>query len=149
MTHVLVAHSDEGVREAAAGALREGGGHVVAEASCGVSALAALRLSEYPVVALMDHRLPPFGGLDVLNIAAIDEAGGLFARHRYVLLSTWGQGIDADGRKLLQRLDVPVLPEPFELTALIRAVDNAAQAISGHCLVSVRLSHLRRVGTSH
>jgi len=149
MTHVLVAHSDEGVREAAVVALREEAGHVVAEASCGVSALAALRLSEYPVVALIDHRLPPFGGLDILNIAATDEAGGLFARHRYVLLSTWGQGIDADGRKLLQRLDVPVLPEPFELTALIRAVDKAAKPICGHGLVSVRLPHLRRVETSH
>src|SRR5260370_18192952 len=96
----------------------------------------------------MDHRLPPFGGLDILNIAAIDEAGGLFARHRYVLLSTWGQGIDADGRKLLQRLDVPVLPEPFELTALIRAVNKAAEAICSHGLVSMRLPHLPRVRTS-
>ena len=62
-----------------------------------------------------------------------------------MLLSTWGQDIDADGRKLLQRLDVPVLPEPFELTALIQAVDKAAAAICFHRFISVRLPHLRHV----
>jgi CheY-like chemotaxis protein len=149
MTHVLVAHSDEWVREAAVVALHEEAGHIVMGVSSSVSAIAALRLSEHPVVALLDERLPPFGGLDILNLAAIDEAGGLFARHRYVLLSTWGQGIDAEGRQLLERLDVPVLPEPFELAALIRVVDEAAEAIVDSRRVSARLSRLRGAKASH
>lgn len=149
MTYVLVAHADEGVREAAAVALREEAGHVVMGASSSVSAIAALRLSERPVVALMDERLLPFGGLDILNVAAIDEAGGSFARHRYILLSTWGQGIDADGQKLLARLDVPVLLEPFELETLIRVVDEAAEAIVDSRTVSARRPPRRTTEAYH
>jgi CheY-like chemotaxis protein len=125
VAHVLVAHSDEGVRDVIAAALRDVGGHRVLATSDGVIAIAALWLSERPMVAFMDERLLPFSAMDVLRVAANDRSGGQLARHHYVLLSTWPQRVAALRQKLLARLDAPVLALPFDLTALLDMVDKA------------------------
>jgi DNA-binding NtrC family response regulator len=129
MARVLVAHADEGVREAVAATLGEEAGHTVVATSDSMSAIAALWLSAGPMVALIDERLLPFGGLDVFGVVANDSAARSLARHRYVLLSTWPEHIQSHGRRLLARLGAPVLPLPFELDALIGVVDEAAEAI--------------------
>lgn len=125
MAHVLVAHSDEGVRDVIAAALRDLGGHRVLATSDGVIAIAALWLSERPMVALMDERLLPFSAMDVFRVAANDTAGGQLARHHYILLSTWPQRGAALRQKLLAHLDASVLALPFDLTALLDIVDKA------------------------
>jgi DNA-binding NtrC family response regulator len=124
MAYVLVAHSDEGVRDVIAAALRDVGEHRVLATSDGVIAIAALWLSERPLVALLDERLLPFSAMDVLRVAANDASSGLLARHHYILLSTWPQGVAAVRQKLLARLDAPVLELPFDLTALLDIVDK-------------------------
>ena len=124
MVHVLVAHSDEEVRDTVAAALREVGGHEVLATSDGMLAIAALWLSESPMVALIDERLAPFGAIEVFGIAANDRAGGQLARHRYILLSTWPQHAATLRQNLLTRLDAPVLALPFELAALLQIVDE-------------------------
>jgi DNA-binding NtrC family response regulator len=126
MAHVLVAHADEGVRDAVAVALREESGHLVVAMSDGMLAIAALRHSDVPMVALMDECLLPFSGMDVFGVVANDRAAGPLARHRYILLSTWPEHIQAQGRELLARLGAHVLPLPFDLDALIQVVDEAA-----------------------
>jgi DNA-binding NtrC family response regulator len=134
MAHVLVAHSDEGVRDVIEAALRDVAGHEVVATSDGEMAIAALWLSERPMVALIDERLLPYGAMDVFRIAANDRAGGQLARHRYILLSTWPQHVATVRHDLLTHLDAPVLGLPFDLAALLRVVDELA------CGCELRLS---------
>jgi hypothetical protein len=129
-SRILVAHADEDVRDAVAAALREVAGRCVVATSDSLLAIAALWLSDGPVVALLDERLLPFGGLDVFGMVAHDLAAGRLARHRYVLLSTWPEHIQAKGRELLGRLGASVLSLPFELDELIHAVDEADEGIA-------------------
>jgi hypothetical protein len=125
-----VAHADHDVRDAVAAALREVTGRHVVATSDGMLAIVALWLSEGPVVALVDERLLPFGGMDVFDVVASDQTAGHLSRHRYVLLSTWPEHILAKGRKLLERLGAPVLSLPFELDELIHVVDEADDVIA-------------------
>jgi hypothetical protein len=126
----LVAHADEDVRDALAAALHEVAERCVVATSDSVLAIAALWLSDSPMVALLDERLLPFGGLDVFGMVAHDQAAGRLARHRYVLLSTWPEHIQAKGRELLGRLGASVLSLPFELDELIHVVDEADEGIA-------------------
>lgn len=129
MAHVLVAHADRGIRDAVGEVLREEAGHAVMGTANGILALAALWVSARPMVVLVDDRLSLLSGMSVLDLAAIDEVWGPLSRHRYILLTTSPDHIDAKGRTLLSRLDAPVLPLPFELGALIRVVNEAAETI--------------------
>jgi hypothetical protein len=88
MTRVLVAHADEGERDAIAAALMHMTGHDVVATANGVQSLSTLCLSGGPLIALVDERLLPFSAVDLFRIAASDKPEGELGRHRYVLLST-------------------------------------------------------------
>lgn len=123
MAHVLVAHSDEGIRDALVTAFQEVG-HVAVGISDSEDALTSLWMSSGPMVALLDERLLPFGGLDLFGVAANDYADGPLSRHHYILMSTAPDLLDAKGRELVSRLDAVVLSEPFDLDSLIEMVDE-------------------------
>lgn len=129
MAHVLVAHSDEGIREALITALQEAG-HVVVGTADGELALTTLWMSTNPMVALLDERLSPFGGVMLIGVAANDYAHGPLSRHHYMLMSTAPDLLDAKGWELVSRLDVLVLSQPFDLDSLIEMVDEAPNRAS-------------------
>jgi hypothetical protein len=129
MARVLVAHADEAVRDALAMALADVAGHLVLATSDGQLSVAALRLTERPMVALMDERLLPFSAIDILRIAANDSADEELSRHRYILMSTEPANATVQWQSLLTRLHVPVLALPVELDELIELVDDVG---AGH-----------------
>ena len=140
MVGILVAHSDEGIRDALVTAFQDVG-HVVVGTSDGEQALTILWKSSGPMVALLDERLSPFGGLELFGVAANDYASGPLSRHHYILMSTAPNLLDDRGRELVSRLDAVVLSQPFDLDSLIEMVDEAvtqASLIGRHRLLPFR-----------
>ncbi len=129
MAHVLVAHADQGVRAVVAQALCEEADHDIVSTSDAALALATLWLGPRRMVALIDERLSPFNGLNILAVAANHAVSGPLSRHRYLLMSTLPHNIRAQERRLLFRLGAQVLAQPFELDTLLQMVDDAASSL--------------------
>jgi CheY-like chemotaxis protein len=124
---ILVADDDAAIRESVRIAL-EDAGYDVGEAKDGVSALAALRADTRPTVVLLDLRMPNLDGAGVLGIVAADRV--LSTRHAYILMSASLQTLTLPFATLLTQLDVPVIKKPFELDALLDAVERAARRVA-------------------
>lgn len=125
MARVLVVDDSPALRAVARAILEEEGGHELFEAADGRSALALLRSSAVPLVALLDLRL-----------ADGDDAGGLLAelvadpvlgRHAYGLVSaTPRERFPAEAGSLLEALDIPTLAKPFDIDDLLALVTRLA-----------------------
>jgi CheY-like chemotaxis protein len=123
MASVFVVDDDPAIRTALRSALEEHG-HMVLEASDGVSALERLRASPWPLVVLLDFKLPRLDGAGVLGTVAGDRA--LAQRHRYVLMTASAQTLPVALGTLLTSLEVPLVQKPFELEVLLDLVAHLA-----------------------
>jgi two-component system chemotaxis response regulator CheY len=124
MAYVFVVDDDPAIRTALRSALEEHG-HVVFEAGDGVSALERLRASPWPLVVLLDFKLPRLDGAGVLGTVAGDRT--LAQRHRYVLMTASAQTLPVALGALLTSLEVPLVQKPFELEGLLDLVAHLAQ----------------------
>jgi CheY-like chemotaxis protein len=123
---VLVVEDDEPIREAIV-LLLEGEGYVVLQAANGAEALDVLRSVDQPLVVLLDWMMPKLNGMELLETVLREPAG--LDRHAYILMSaalpSWQK---------LARLPVgvctSVLSKPFDITAVLDAVAQAAAGIS-------------------
>ncbi len=126
MATVLIVDDDTGIRTAVRAAL-EDAGHTVREASDGAEALAALRAERARLVALIDLRMPKVDGFALLQM--VTEDWELARRHAYVLFSA-----DTTSLPVVEALRsatvVASLAKPFEIEALLRAVDEAAAVLA-------------------
>ena len=130
MAHILVVDDDLDIRMALRSAL-EAQGHAVSEASDGLTALERLRTSPWPLVVLLDLKMPYLDGAGVLGTLAGD--GALAQRHRYVLMTASAQTLPLALGTLLVRLGVPLVRKPFDLEVLLDIVaDLAQEASSAH-----------------
>src|SRR5258706_2141892 len=84
MAHIVVVDDDPGIRTVLRSALEEQG-HAVSEAGDGLTALERLRTSSWPLVVLLDLKMPYLDGAGRLVTDARDRA--LAQSHRYVLLT--------------------------------------------------------------
>lgn len=128
MAQVLVADDDDTIR-AAVGMVLSKAGHTVLEASDGLAALDILCAASERMVVILDVVMPKLGGLGVLNAVATDP--GLAGYHAYLLVTAFPQvqrppAID----DLLNSLAAPVLHKPFDMAALLSAVERAARRLS-------------------
>jgi CheY-like chemotaxis protein len=123
MAHVLVVDADADVRYTLATALQDAG-HSVTTAEDAILAVAMLCVSRYPLVVLLNERLRPLSGLDILAMAADDESGQL-ARHGWVLMTTTSERLTPSQHARLQGMAAPVLPQPFDLDDLFDVIDQA------------------------
>jgi DNA-binding NtrC family response regulator len=90
----------------------------------GADLLSRLQGDGQAYVALSSLRWPPVNSRAVLEAVAADAA--LATYHRYVLVTALWDMLPADYVALLRRLDVPVVPKPFHLETLLKAVAGAA-----------------------
>lgn len=127
MVRVLIAEDDRDTQEALRQALTDEG-YTVSSAYDGQEALAAIRASAAPMaepmVVLLDLYMGQTGGDAVLRTVAADPA--LAARHRYIVVSAVPERSNDVPHDLLQRLGIPFIAKPFDLVALLEAIQRAA-----------------------
>lgn len=124
--HVLVVDDDKAIRDALRLTL-EDEDYAVAEAADGAQALDALRSSAHQQVVLLDFRMPRVDGGDVLN--AIDMDSRLARRHAFILITANRNTLPLSLVTLLDRMEVPILPKPFDMDELLEAVAAAARRL--------------------
>src|SRR5262249_19048945 len=125
MATVLIADDDMAIRASVRAAL-EFGGHTVREATDGVEALAALRESQTPLVALVALGMPSIDGFTLLK--TVSEERTLVERHVYVIFTA-----DTSSLPVVQALRaqtvVASIAKPFDLDVLLQVVEEAAQLL--------------------
>lgn len=124
---VLIVDDDEDTRDALRIAF-EDEGHTVIEAADGMQALASLRASVSPLVVVLDLDLPKLDGIGVLQAVAQDDTG-LAVRHAFILLTAVSQERTRVAEDICAALATPLMQKPFELGALLHAVEEAGSRL--------------------
>jgi two-component system response regulator MprA len=97
-------------------------GYATREAADGVAAVEALRRSPDRLVVLLDLRMPRMSGQEVLRLIGTAQE---LLRHAYIVMTSDRCVLNANDAALLKRHDIPLLEKPFDLAALMRAVERA------------------------
>jgi CheY-like chemotaxis protein len=126
MTPVLVVDDDKDTRDVLRLAF-ENEGHVVLEAAGGQQALDVLRASASSLVVLLDLDLPQLDGVQVLRMAAEDPS--LAGRHAFILLTAVADERFQEAKTVCAHFMAPIIAKPFELDAILGAVDAAAHPL--------------------
>jgi CheY-like chemotaxis protein len=100
----------------------------VIEAADGVTACDRLFHSPERLVAVVDHKMPRMDGCDVLELAASDER--MRARHVFSFVTASPRKAVEDCGDTLDKLDVPLVPKPFETDELLDVVADAAKRLA-------------------
>lgn len=127
MAHVLIVDDDQAIRESLR-LLFETEGYLVEEATNGIAALNILHTSAYPLIVLLDLRMPRLDGEGVLR--AIMNDPHLAHRHAYVLLTANYLSISPTLASILTQLGVPIVPKPFDLDTLLEIVQQLASRLA-------------------
>jgi CheY-like chemotaxis protein len=146
MAHVFVVDDDPGIRAVLRSAL-EAEDHAVLEAADGVSALEGLRASAWPLVVLLDLRMPHLDGAGVLGTVAGDRV--LAQRHRFLLLTANPLPLPLALGTLLACLNVPVVSKPFDVDTLLDVVAHLAHDTHGARGAHAAPSAARPGGSGH
>lgn len=142
---VVVAHRDDAVRAGVA-LLLDDAGYAVRLAPDAEAGLTLVRLCEEPVVVLFE--MDPSGQtsgrfleLALLEAARLDD-GRRSADRAFVALCKPADHLPPRLVRLLRRLDVSVVREPFELEALLLVVAQASARCAAHERESARLARI-------
>jgi CheY-like chemotaxis protein len=122
MPQVLIVDNDESIRETAR-FLLEDEGHEVIEAPDGAAALDLLRMSDQPMVVLLDIVMPRLSGVELVKLVGHDER---LTRHAFVV---WTASRVPVPTELLASLDAPLVPKPFDMDELLAVVARAAERL--------------------
>lgn len=127
MAHILIVDDDQAIRESLR-LLFETEGYSVEEATNGIAALSILRTSVYPVIALLDLRMPRLDGEGVLRAVVSDTH--LAHDHAYLLLTANYLTISPALASLVTQLGAPIVPKPFDLDTLLEIVEQLASRLA-------------------
>lgn len=133
MAQILLVDDDRAVRCLLRAVLQDDG-HTILEAADGAEALAALGESVAPLVVLLDWQMPRVDGFGVLRAVAAD--GHLRAVHRFVLVTAANWQHDPEHTALLEQLQVPVIPKPFDIAMMSVMVEQAATDLAAACCLA-------------
>lgn len=137
---ILIVDDDRGIRHTLRAVL-EDEGYAVLEAGDGAEGLALVRASLHRLVVLLDLRMPGMDGAGVLDAVAADAR--LARRHAFILVTANLDAITRACAALLHRLDVPIVPKPFDLDPLLDLVDRAACGLLATATdPSIRIRHI-------
>jgi CheY-like chemotaxis protein len=129
-TRLLVVEDDDDTREVLREVLAEDG-YAVTVARDGLDALTLLWLSTQPVVVLLDQRMAPLAGTDVL--AAVVASPQLATGRAFILLTSSPRGVALPpGTEAVLGGPVPLVEKPFDVDGLLAVVATAAQRLPQH-----------------
>lgn len=120
--NVLIVEDDEDIRDLLTIVLQDDH-YPVFTASDGLPALARLRSHPQGFVVLLDLWLPHMDGFALLQAVSADVS--LSSRHAFILM-TAASALPLPLVHLLDLLHVASLPKPFDLDAVLSAVELAA-----------------------
>lgn len=123
MVHTLIVDDDRAIRESLRLAL-ESERYAVAEAADGREALEMLRASLYPMVVLVDLRMPRLDGEGLMRAVLADDS--LAGRHAYMLITANYHSLSRNMLNMLAQLSAPIVPKPFDLDTLLDTVQELA-----------------------
>lgn len=123
VVHTLVVDDDRAIRESLRLAL-ESEGYAVDEAADGRAALDVLRGSLYPMVALVDLRMPRLDGEGLIRAVMADDS--LAEHHAFMLITANYHSLSRDMLNMLAQLSAPIVPKPFDLDTLLDTVQELA-----------------------
>lgn len=119
---VLIVDDDVAIRETVR-FLLEDIGYEVSEAPDGMAALRRMREGIGTLVVLLDMMMPRMDGASVLRTVADDPR---LARRCAFIVTTADMGtVSLPVKRLLDRLDVPVVYKPFDIYDLLVVVEQA------------------------
>jgi CheY-like chemotaxis protein len=122
MPQVLIVDDDESIRETAR-FLLEDEGYEVIEAPDGAAALDLLRMSDQPMVVLLDIVMTRLSGVELLKLVGHDER---LTRHAFVV---WTASRVLVPMELLASLDAPLVLKPFDMDELLAVDARAAERL--------------------
>lgn len=125
--HTLIVDDDRAIRESLRLAL-ESEGYAVEEAADGHGGLRALRASLYPMVVLVDMRMPRLDGEGLLREVLADDT--LAKRHAYMLITANYHSLSRAMLNTLAQLSAPIVPKPFDLDTLLDTVQELAARLT-------------------
>ncbi len=111
MAWILVIEDDEATQLFLADLLAEEG-HSVLQAADGATGLMTLRAAEYPLVVLVDYRLPDMLGTTLFGEVAKDAQ--LLQRHAYLFVTADAQHLPSTEQALLDAQHLSVIAKPFD-----------------------------------
>ncbi len=125
---VLVVDDDADIRELLRLILTNNG-YTAHEAPDGITGLDCLRTHPGPLVTLLDWQLPRVDGLAVLHALAADDDPTIVERHAFILLTAHYDAPEILNMVYPPSVPVTVMRKPFEVPALLAALEQAAQRV--------------------
>jgi CheY-like chemotaxis protein len=102
-------------------------GYDVLEADSGLEGKRLIASSRERLIVLLDHLTPVLDGCKLLELVA--QGAVLRARHTFVVLSASPALVRKQCAAILDKMRIPILPKPFTMEALLRAVQDAEQRL--------------------
>ncbi len=119
---VCIVDDDSAIRESLR-ALFEEEGYTVEEVENGAAALALLRAAPRRRVVLLDQVMPGFDGLQTLHL--LSAVPDLWRRTAIIFMTARTGLLELDLTQLSAGLAITTVIKPFDLDALLLAVENA------------------------
>ena len=108
--------------------LLEGEGYEVLDAADGPAALAILRASRYPLVALLDMMMPLMRGDSVIETLINEHV--LPGKHAIILLTASPSTVPRPTRAVLSKFEIPIVSKTVPLEEIIEQVEQASTRIT-------------------
>lgn len=124
---VLIVDDDEATRETLCLILEEES--IQSDiANDGVEALDLLLNDPTPRIILIDHQMPRMSGTELLTVIAADPV--LANRHAPIYCTAYSLASLDGVAAVLERLAVPVLAKPFNISDLFDCIDEATHSLT-------------------
>ena len=120
--HVLVVDDEEDTRAVIRDVL-EAEGCEVLEAEDGATALRLLRTPAAPMIVVLDYLLPDLTGVEVVAQLVAEATDHLPA---VILVTASVETLALQHHPLLEQLNIPILPTPFDIDTFAVLVKQAA-----------------------
>lgn len=124
---VCIVDDDSGIRESLR-FLFEDAGYAVEEVADGAAALLLLRTQARPRVMLLDRMMSRLNGVQTLH--ALNDEPDLLERTAVLFMTARSEPPEPEIAELLQRTTMATVSKPFNLDALLSAVELASKRLA-------------------